>query len=667
MKIGGLLQSLTQSLKISEKPSDGLVIKENKVETPKFSGEDAKALNALFSKYNKVPDRQTINEITEFMNTAEGDSKSKLDTVEMALYKGVDLKSDHLMALHGALQANPEDFQLLMDDSVVDRLPQADIKKLVQNLKLPEAVKAEIIKALDSGQDFKSAIVKAIGRITSGEAKQQIQLDLSKETVTSLLEKLVKVIQDMPKLVVESNSVVQPEKVQAEPVHSVTIQTAESTEEGEPEKSNNEIKVKESASSEVHDISKDASGTDLEIDPEIEKAITEAVSHILEQAASIITEVFEFKQYIVKETTQATIEAKETFSAFKKDAVELLQLPEKPVKADMIQMVNKAIDRLEHLIMKSNVTLFTDMYMEKELMHASAKLLNAKDVLVKGDIAGAVKITTEVKETFEKMTFTPSVNRVQAFATLKTDQIMNEFSPQNGKTVKLDAQLERVLDIFKDSTGVRQARDVAEIMRFMGVNHESEVSSKIEVKDVQKSHEWIEGNVKEILLKMMKEETESRTVQNQEKTMMNLSGQQMMNQPDQEGRKQFQFFNMPFEDGDTIGNMKVYMNGRKNGGQLDPKNTELYFSMSLKRHGEVGVKVTIQSGKVTLKVMSDDNGAIEPVFRELFEGLDDLGYEKGEFSFEGLSEEGPPKLSVQQNVKPMDYAYETEKGFDFKI
>lgn len=663
MKINGLLQSLTQSLRISEKPGDGQTIKENKVETPKFSGEDAKALNALFSKYNKVPDRQTINEITEFMNTAEGDPKSKLETVEMALYKGVDLKSDHLMALHGALQANPEDLQLLLDDNVVDRLPQTDVKKIVQNMKLPEAVKAEIIKALDSGQDLKSAIVKAIEFITSGDSSKQIQLDLSKETVTTLLEKLVKVIKAMPVPVKDSEVTETTEKV-----HTESVKSAELTKDQEPVKVNNEIKDNESTLPETQEISENISESDLDLDPEIEKAITEAVSHILEQAASIITEVFEFKQYVVKETTQATVEAKETFNAFKKEAVELLQLPEKPVKADMIQMVSKAIDRLEHLIMKSNVTLFTDMHMEKELMHASAKLLNAKDALIKGDVAGAVKITTEVKETFEKMTFTPSVNRVQAFATLKTDQIMNEFLPkQSGKTVKLDAQLERVLEIFKDSTGVRQARDVAEIMRFMGVNHESEAASKIEMKDTGKSHEWIQGNVKEILLKMMKEETESRTIQNQEKTMMNLSGQQMMNQPDQEGRKQFQFFNMPFEDGETIGNMKVYMNGRKNGGQLDPKNTELYFGMSLKKHGEVGVKVTIQSGRVSLKVMSDDKGPIETVFRTLFEGLDDLGYEQGEFSFEGYSQEGPPKLSVQQNVKPMDYAYETEKGFDFKI
>jgi hypothetical protein len=47
--------------------------------------------------------------------------------------------------------------------------------------------------------------------------------------------------------------------------------------------------------------------------------------------------------------------------------------------------------------------------------------------------------------------------------------------------------------------------------------------------------------------------------------------------------------------------------------------------------------------------------------------LDELGYVQGEFSFEGFSGEGPPKLSVQQNVKPADYTYETAKGFDFKI
>lgn len=663
MKINGLLQSLTQSLKVSEKPGDGQVIKENKTEAPKFIGEDAKALNALFSKYNTVPDRQAINEITEFMNTAKGDSKSKLETVEMALYKGVDLKSDHLMALHGALQANPEDLQLLLEDSVVDRLPQPEVKKMVRDLKLPEAVKAEIIKALDSGQDLKSAVVKAIEFVTNGDSKQQIQLDLSKETVATLLEKLVKNIQDAPKLIEESDSTVKIDKIHAE-----TVQSTEPSLNQDHKKVNDDMKESKIITSENHVISEDDSELELEIDPEIEKAISYALTHILEQAASIITEVFEIKQFVVKETNQATIEAKETFTTFKKDVVELLQLPEKPVKADMIQMVTKVIDRLEHLIMKSNVTLFTDMHMEKELMHASAKLLNAKDALIEGDVARAVKITTEVKATFEKMTFTPSVNRVQAFATLKTDQIINEFSQkQNGKAVKLDAQLERVLEIFKDSNGVRQARDVAEIMRFMGVNHESEVSSKIEVKDTGKSHEWIDGNVKEILLKMMKEETESRTVQNQEKMMMNLSGQQMMNQPDQEGRKQFHFFNMPFEDGETIGNMKVYMNGRKNGGQLDPKNTELYFGMSLKKHGEVGVKITIQSGNVNVKVMSDNKVALEPVFRELFEGLDDLGYVQGEFSFEGYSDDGPMKLSAQQNVKPMDYAYETEKGFDFKI
>ena len=102
------------------------------------------------------------------------------------------------------------------------------------------------------------------------------------------------------------------------------------------------------------------------------------------------------------------------------------------------------------------------------------------------------------------------------------------------------------------------AREILETLRFLGLNHEMEVAESLEGVDDETQKDWANGNVKEILLKLMKEDAKDRSVEATEQNLMNFSGQQMMNDTGN-GQPPFYFFNLPIMDGEELGNMKVYM------------------------------------------------------------------------------------------------------------
>ncbi|MBM7562329.1 hypothetical protein [Fusibacter tunisiensis] len=612
----------------------------------KIESKDEQAIRRLFEKYNQKPDVKSMEIINRFMETAEGTTDEKLETVEMALAKGIDLSQDNLQAIHIALTGEiSRETGFLEVETPLPQMTLKEVEGLVRHLKIPEEVKQKILDTLKNETHLKKAIVqivKALSEFVGQTGRVILDEDASMDQWMSALSKI---ISEIP-VASNHNSTDYEQSIDQHPL-KVETQTSDIKPDIKPD-------IAPEITSEIPE--------DMEV---VSSDVEALVIATLDQMSVLLdNQLMDVKQFLVEQTTEATIAASKTFEVYKSEMSQVLDVPEHIKPADLTDKIMMAIEKTDRLILRSNVTLFTDMYMEKELMHASARLGDAKNFVLQGDVAKAVQLVKEVQKQLDEMVFKPSLKRVEAFVTQNGKAIQPLFErPLSDKNplpnrIRIDAQAQAVLTASKDASGVRHARDIMEILRFTGVNHEAEIAEKVEQKDFQKHMEWQQNNVKEILLKLMKEETDQRTVQ---KSLMNLTGQQMMNQQNQDQGRQTHYFNMPYEDGESVGSMKVYVSGRKNGMRLDADNTELYFGMDSRKLGGLGIRVTIQAGKVSVKVMTDAPEKIKPAFDGVFETLDEIGYDKGTLEWSDFS------TKTQEKQPKETFEYQPEKGFDFKI
>ena len=260
------------------------------------------------------------------------------------------------------------------------------------------------------------------------------------------------------------------------------------------------------------------------------------------------------------------------------------------------------------------------------------------------------------------------MRRVQLFTQGKLDQLEEVYEKPEKSKAKLEDYIKRQIEPYKEQGMPRNARDVLEVLRFLGLNHEMEVAEGLERKTEEVKKEWAQGNVKEILLKLMKENREEKSVERTGQSLMHLNGQQMMNDS-QSGKQPFHFFNMPFMDGEEIGHMKVYMKGHTNNQQIDWKNTEMYFGMQLKKHGPLGIKVKIQDQTIDLQILSDAKIDLKAAFEPVLEALAEQGYHKGEIRIAGYnSDKGIHLKPIAVSASGLNATEPlTQKGFDFKI
>lgn len=398
--------------------------------------------------------------------------------------------------------------------------------------------------------------------------------------------------------------------------------------------------------------------------------INEAVDTLMAQMSEVFSSLendLSLKTYLVESTTEATIKAKATFENFKAEVTQLLTPnPEtqRTTPAELSSQIATSIEKLNHLILKSEVTLYTDMFTEKKLLLMSSELDKANQMLKQGELAKAQATVNEAVKLLKQIDFTPSIRRLQVFANQRLEQLENVIKPDQKSDQKLETLIKTQIQTLGDQQGSKLSRDVLETLRFLGLNHEMEVAENLEKGDFETFKERSSGNVKEILLKMMKEDSQERTVEATEQNLMNLTGQQMMN--DQSSQDQpFYFFNFPVMDGEDLGNMKVFMKGASKNSQMDWQNSELYFGMSLKEVGQVGIRVKIQQAKVDIQVSSERVGKLDAPLKAALQTLSEIGFTPGDITYKVSPDESPVSLkpSFEKGVTNLSDG----KGFDFKV
>lgn len=632
----------------------------------------------ILERYNVPKTEENKQGIEAFMKNEEGTMASKLETLEIAASNGVDMTEENLSSIHEALN---EDFSLneSIEVLVVSEGDQGEMITAddIKNMDLPADMKAKIMQAIEKGQTPTKALANAIGQALGEEFLSKFD-GVVEGDITVTIRITIEVIEiryqqegenlDLEKLMAQFSALIEAAKNGEGSLLTTAADIIAALE-------NVSLELDTDTDSEVvEDLadSEKAPVTEMkDLDEQIAEWVAEALGSV-EQVSMDLTAAFEesptIKLYVVESVTIKMQDVAEEFKVAQKDMLQTMEKAiseEKPLTTEQVKdVLNSVINKLDDVLLKSDVPLYTSMSMEKNLLKMSSDLQTARQHLAKGNIADAKNIIKTVHGKLEEAVFKPSERKVQGFALKQSEAFL-----QNKEMIQLQT--------YKQE-GV-SARNVLELFRNLGLNHEYEVSEKLsQLKTLEKEMK-LDTNLKEVLHKLDQDEKqENKTVETIEKSLNNLNGQQLLNKQGQKNNQQTLFFNIPMVNDQEVKNMKLYVNSRDANNRLDWENCSLYFVIDLKQYGPTGIKVDIKDRGVSITVKNDDEGlkdVIEPLLENLGDMFEDVGLKEKDVNFVPLDNHKKfgrdmlkDKPVIEEVAKPMNTAYtDPKKGFDFKI
>lgn len=544
---------------------------------------------------NIEPTKEMIENIKGHFEKLEGPISKKIDALDLMLKKGVEITFKNLVSIHHTVKESIDYGGIFKNlKEIYQGKENIDYEKVLKALELTDEGIDFIIKQFDLALSFNDNISKILSQ-----------------------EKLPMERKDQEKL--ESL------------VYKKGFETAS---------------PKKDMESLLADFEKNVS------------EVLEEVQNEMGEAIDWLPEVDHFRKFLVEETTEKMSEIKIEFDTFKTEAIEnleqIIQASEKQVSKESIE---KIINNFEKVIMKSDITLYTSMSDEKELIQMASLLEEAKTLVAKGEMPEVKKLLITIKNRLKAMDFEPKNSKVKAF--MKED-LKVLFYGKKGMIENFESQIKH---------GEKGPRESLEVIRNMGINHEAEVVQNLEQNLEEKMP--IE-NIKSILMSLMTTNSSEEKVPEMKATVDHLTGQQLLSKLEVKSNIQQMTLNIPYMAQNKIKSLDLFIQAKKEGEKIDWKNSTLYFVMDLNRYGKTGIK--IQSvNKVVNMTVKNNNDKIEQETKQSFEAfLDELtedGFKKGfiqYFDFD-VSEKNPLISEVKTESSAKEQSFNFEKGFDLKI
>ncbi|MEH7125686.1 hypothetical protein V7127_20970 [Bacillus sp. JJ1773] len=363
---------------------------------------------------------------------------------------------------------------------------------------------------------------------------------------------------------------------------------------------------------------------------------------------------------ITKKLSQMTID----FNSMKREAVKYLDhlnqfLNEnKPIPAAQVkQLLESTINKLDNAILKGNYMLYTDMGTEKELLSASSQLAKARDMLAKGSYLEANEIVKEVKVLLNNISFKPSISKVMHF--VSEQSLLQKEEP----TKQILKELQQAIKPISGQES--SARQVFEVVKRLGLIHENQAAHLV----TGTSKGETEPNLKSALMKLIQaEDGQPRTVQPLEQALNNLTGQQLLNKPDSTGVQNL-FMQLPLLLHNKVENVKVFVNSQKKGEGIDWENCSLYFVLETQKLGNIGILVHANNRNLSITLKTNREGLAEKAgqFSEAsLQRLNEIGYKVGSVQIKPFDGQETNQTPMEAKTASEEQT-STERGYDFKI
>ncbi|OQY07779.1 MAG: hypothetical protein B6I28_05340 [Fusobacteriia bacterium 4572_132] len=614
--------------------------------------------------------KENISEINKFLNSNEGNIEKKLQVIDIVSSKGIDITEKNLSSVYSTLNEvdNKNDMILQLTKLDLDEKKLENLDEKIKKMNLPDSIKRLLLQKIKQGKNLKEAFIDI--------AKQEFDIDVSGEKILFVNNKGEKVkllnfdefIKVFKRLIFlkEYGSYEEFNFSKLDLISNSTsldsfLKTSEKFIFSNLEFENEFVRIDDlDKRTEEYDLDKnkekiekkdfDAFASEREINEYVLgklENVEEFLDNLIEGLDINVQEKSDIKFFIKKEITEKIINIKQEFNEFKKESIENLNKIISANPKQKNEILNKTIEKLDKLIMKSDINLYTSMKTERNLIKFSSELQNAREYLSKGEINKAINIVKNVKKGLENIVFDPSKKRME---------------------VHIENRINSVLDLnskvqFNFDKG---ARGVLENLRNLGVNHEFEISEKLYYKKEIFDKFEVKDNLKLALLKIMEEKNlNNKIVEAASKTLNDLNGQQLLNNNSKDNLKELMVFNIPVNFNKKNEDLKIIINSNKNSGKIDWRNSSIYFVLNLKKYGETGVKIDINSKNINITVINNGEeikNSMELFAKELFKDFEDIGLNPSRIVYRKFNDN---RKNNSENTKIK--AENIKKGFDFKI
>lgn len=558
-------------------------------------------------KDNDIPiNKENLKNVEEFFSKASGETSDKLDTISALAGKGIEFSPSNLEAVHEALHGQDLDKTLAGLSSREELLTTEVIR--------------DIRRAIASGKslDMISEIIKE--KILDKELAMKLEKVLNQAEV---LKALGKEEEGLIKIVDVLNE-----------IQGNFIEGENTIEDFNPEELQNSARLQQALTG---------------IEPSV-------------------------KAYVMTKISTGMAQATDKFKDLKREVTRNIDTMIRVTKstntnvADHLKgVLEKSIDIIDNAILKSEITLYTDMKTERQLLGISSQLADARRMLSKGNNSEAVKILDNVKGKLMNINWRPSENKVIHAAT--KDSMFTGNVPQLDN---IALNLNNIVNSFQNQQPT--ARNTFDLFRALGLNYDSEIAQKLTGNLEELSQKDIQKNLKAILLKLTEGEgkslQEGSSSQSIVKALNNLTGQQLLSKQDSNPHQQSMYFNIPVNIEGELKNVKLFIKGRKKSEKIDWENSNLYFMIDTKKMGPTGINISSTERNLSLTIKNDNSGlenSMTNLSDKLKQNLEEVGYNVVGFKFARLNEQS--KESNQDNKLKNNFVLPglNQKGFDYKI
>lgn len=558
-------------------------------------------------KDNDIPiNKENLKNVEEFFSKASGETSDKLDTISALAGKGIEFSPSNLEAVHEALHGQDLDKTLAGLSSREELLTTEVIR--------------DIRRAIASGKslDMISEIIKE--KILDKELAMKLEKVLNQVEV---LKALGKEEEGLIKIVDVLNE-----------IQGNFIEGENTIEDFNPEELQNSARLQQALTG---------------IEPSV-------------------------KAYVMTKISTGMAQATDKFKDLKREVTRNIDTMIRVTKstntnvADHLKgVLEKSIDIIDNAILKSEITLYTDMKTERQLLGISSQLADARRMLSKGNNSEAVKILDNVKGKLMNINWRPSENKVIHAAT--KDSMFTGNVPQLDN---IALNLNNIVNSFQNQQPT--ARNTFDLFRALGLNYDSEIAQKLTGNLEELSQKDIQKNLKAILLKLTEGEgkslQEGSSSQSIVKALNNLTGQQLLSKQDSNPHQQSMYFNIPVNIEGELKNVKLFIKGRKKSEKIDWENSNLYFMIDTKKMGPTGINISSTERNLSLTIKNDNSGlenSMTNLSDKLKQNLEEVGYNVVGFKFARLNEQS--KESNQDNKLKNNFVLPglNQKGFDYKI
>lgn len=670
-------------------------------------------------------DKQAVQDLKEFMGKAPGSLEQKLETVQALADKKLDVSLGQLKAIHEALHGKPLTGALnnlaqnggASADAAMESQASSlnekgsDFEKTVQRIREQIAnspkvntqmaeklgkVLYEAVQLQQSGKEGEASLllVKALAQLGNLDSALKLGLPVLEERAPSsrmtrsagvaaspseLLAKLKAMVQQEPSL----EQVLTKFHEQVRTLPQVNQEAAATVEKALTQAvSLQKIGWEQMGRDQVLKALGQV-GDDLFVSGpmpvEANDPVSQSGSVYDDQAEMQMASFLTTKDLVVTEITQKLSQAAAHFQNTKREIVRNIENVVKVAEANRGNVVagvgpllESTIDMLDKAILKSDITMLTDMETEKQLMKASSDLAEARRFLAKGENSQAAAVLKGVQARLNALNWRPSDVRVQHFLT--GESIFADKVPHASRLLPQIAEAAQHFQSHPPS-----ARNTFEFVRSLGLNYESELAQSFtdshqRERGQGQGQDNLHKNLKAALLQLGKT-AEKGSSQVVEQALQNITGQQLLSKPEAGNQPQSMFMQLPLMLQNGLENVKLFVNSKNEGQKVDWENCSLYFLIETKKLGPTGIHITAVERNLSITIKNDQpqiRERLDSIVATCKENLAEIGYNIVGVSFAKFTEQKkeeqlPAVPNAAANTTQPSESSPAVKGFDLKI